>query len=64
MNELMLSWGLMIIGLIGAFVSAFANWLGLGRYPGIGWKKRLGIAVGIALMAVGWYWQQKLGGAR
>lgn len=60
MDKQMLSWGLMVIGLIGALVSAFANWLGLGGYPGIGWKKSLGIIVGVLLIAVGGYLRRKL----
>lgn len=49
---------LVLVGLVVALVSALANVLGLGHYPGFGWKKTLGVVVGIVLMGLGWFWRR------
>lgn len=48
-----LAWILIVVGVVVALVSALANPLGLGRYPGFGWKKTLGAVIGILLVAAG-----------
>ena len=44
---------LVVIGVLLALVSLFADPLGVGRGPGFGWKQSLGLVVGIALAALG-----------
>ena len=46
----------MLVGVVVVLISALANVLGLGQYPGFGWKKKLGVALGIFLMGLGWFW--------
>src|SRR5262249_57151733 len=50
---MLLAWILIVLGVVIAIVSALANPLGLGRYPGFGWKKTLGAVVGVLLAAAG-----------
>lgn len=50
---------LLLVGLIVALLSLLADVLGIGRDPSFGWKQGVGLAVGIGLMAAGWYWGQK-----
>ena len=38
-----------------ALVSLFADPLGAGGEPGFGWKQGLGLVVGVALAAIGWW---------
>jgi hypothetical protein len=43
---------------VGAFVAAvslLANPLGLGRYPGFGWLREVGVIIGILAILVGFY---------
>lgn len=44
----------LVIGLLLAFLAAFADPLGLGGAAGFGWKQAAGMAVGLALAVVGW----------
>ncbi len=45
------------IGILVLVVSLGADALGIGGYPGIGWKQGLGAAAGAIILAVGaWYW--------
>jgi hypothetical protein len=41
------------VGAVLALVSLFANQIGIGVSPGLGWKKISGIAVGAALAILG-----------
>ena len=55
-------WGvvLMVLGVIVALVSLFADVASLGAQPGvIGWKQILGVAGGLALFAVGLYLRRR-----
>lgn len=49
------TWALMLIvaGVLIGLGSLFADALGLGREPGVGWKQGLGVLVGVALVVVG-----------
>ena len=40
-------------GVIFTLVSLFADYIGLGSYPGINWAQIVGIAVGLVAVAVG-----------
>ena len=46
------SWLVLVVGIVLALVSIFADPLGLGAKPGFGWKQTLGLAVGLALVAL------------
>jgi hypothetical protein len=50
-------WALLVlvVGILLAFVSLFADPLGVGGEPGFGWKQTLGLVVGVALAAFGWW---------
>ncbi len=44
---------LLVVGVLLFLVSLTANYLGIGSYPGIGWKKMSGMAVGVVIAALG-----------
>jgi uncharacterized membrane protein len=46
-------WPLIVLGIVLALVSLFADRLGLGAEPGFGWKQTVGVVVGVALAALG-----------
>ncbi len=49
------SWLVLVLGILLALVSSFADSLGLGATPGFGWKQTTGLVVGLALVALaGW----------
>ena len=49
------SWVILVLGILLALVSLFADPLGLGGEPGFGWKQTTGLIVGLAFTAVaGW----------
>ena len=47
------SWLTLVVGVLLALISAFADQLGVGGMPGFGWKQTLGLAVGLALVVIG-----------
>jgi uncharacterized membrane protein len=44
---------ILVLGILLAIVSLFADPLGLGAKPGFGWKQSLGLAAGVVLAALG-----------
>jgi uncharacterized membrane protein len=48
----------LVLGILLALVSLFADPLGLGAQPGFGWKQTLGLAVGVVLAALG-LWRRR-----
>ena len=46
------SWLMFVIGVVLAFISIFADRIGLGATPGFGWKQTLGFLVGLALIVL------------
>ena len=46
------SWVILVLGILLALVSVFADPLGVGGEPGFGWKQQTGLAVGLALTAL------------
>ncbi len=48
----MLDWVLLIAGTVLGVVSLVADLVGLGGFPGFGWKQALGVAVGLVLVGV------------
>lgn len=49
---------IIVVGVLLAFVSLFADPLGVGGEPGFGWKQTTGLVVGVALVAFGyWRWR-------
>ena len=50
MERRRLAWGLIILGVVIIFLSAFADVLGVGEQPGFGWKQALGIVIGVLLV--------------
>ena len=49
---------LILLGILVALVSLFADALGLGGDPTFGWKQTLGLVVGLALVAYG-LWRRR-----
>ena len=47
------SWLLLVVGVVLAFISIFADRIGLGGTPGFGWKQTLGLLIGVAAIALG-----------
>jgi hypothetical protein len=43
------------VGLLLLLIALFADSLGLGRSPGVGWKQTLGAVVGVLVVVVGAY---------
>ncbi len=48
----------LVLGILLALVSLFADPLGLGAKPGFGWKQTLGLAAGVVLAALG-LWRRR-----
>jgi len=46
------------LGVLVILVSVFADAIGLGREPGFGWKQWVGLAVGVAIVIVGFAWSR------
>jgi hypothetical protein len=44
---------ILVVGVLLALVSLFADALGIGGEPGFGYKQAAGLAVGVMLMALG-----------
>ena len=53
-------WNLVIVvvGVLLALVSLFADALGVGADPGFGWKQAAGLVVGVALVGIG-LWRRR-----
>jgi hypothetical protein len=47
------SWLMLVVGLVLAIISIFADRIGLGATPGFGWKQTLGLLIGVALIVLG-----------
>jgi hypothetical protein len=50
---------IVVLGVLLALVSIFADALGLGGQPGFGWKQVIGLVVGLALVAAGVWWRRR-----
>ena len=48
-----LDWMMLVIGTALGIVSLTADVIGLGGFPGFGWKQALGTAVALVLVALG-----------
>ena len=56
MNNPMLAWVVVGLGVVLVLISLFADPLGLGRHPGgFGWKQDLALIIGAAVIMVGVY---------
>ena len=60
MERRRLAWGLIILGVVIIFLSAFADVLDVGQQPGFGWKQALGIVIGVLLVLGGFYWRRQV----
>ena len=58
------AWILIAVGVVLVLLSGFANPLGLGEYPGFGWKKALGVIIGALVIVAGIFLWRRTGGAR
>jgi uncharacterized membrane protein len=47
------SWLMLVVGIVLAIISIFADRIGLGVTPGFGWKQTLGLLIGVALIVLG-----------
>jgi hypothetical protein len=48
----------LVVGVLLALVSLFADALGVGGQPGFGWKQTVGLVIGLALVAYG-LWRRR-----
>jgi hypothetical protein len=48
----------LVAGIIVVLLSALADSLGPGRSPGFGWKRALGVIIGLLVMLVGYRWRR------
>ena len=44
---------LLVIGIIASIVSITADYIGLGQFPGFGWKQIVGTIVGVVVIGIG-----------
>ena len=49
---------ILVVGVLLALVSIFADALGVGGQPGFGWKQTGGLVVGVALVGLG-LWRRR-----
>ena len=47
------SWLMLVVGVVLALISIFADRIGVGATPGFGWKQTLGLLIGLALFVLG-----------
>ncbi len=55
MDNPMLAWVVIGIGLLLLIIALFADALGLGRSPGFGWRQTLGLVAGVLVVVAGAY---------
>ena len=48
-----------ILGALVLVLSALADWIGLGTYPGLGWRQRIGLVIGVVGLYLGVRWRRK-----
>ena len=48
----------LIAGVLIVLVSALADQIGIGQYPGFGWRQVLGIVLGLVLVWRGFMWRR------
>ena len=53
------AWLLVGVGVLLFLLSLLANTLGIAMHPGFGWKKTLGVVVGIVLVVVGLFMSRR-----
>ena len=44
------SWLTLVVGILLALISIFADQIGLGAMPGFGWKQILGLVIGVVFI--------------
>lgn len=47
-----------IVGALVVLLSALADQIGIGQYPGFGWRQVLGIVLGLVLVWRGFMWSR------
>ncbi len=55
MDSPMLARVVIVVGVLLVVISLFADPLGLGRSPGVGWRQTLGAVVGVLVVVAGAY---------
>lgn len=53
---------LTLVGITVLLISLFADLIGIGGYPGIGWKQVVGIVIGFVIIVIGSYVTQERSG--
>jgi hypothetical protein len=46
------TWLVLVVGVLLALISIFADQIGLGATPGFGWKQTLGLVIGVVLVGL------------
>jgi membrane associated rhomboid family serine protease len=59
MSNPVVAWIVIGAGVLLVLISAFADPLGLGRYPGFGWRQTVGVIIGALVIAAGLYLRRR-----
>jgi hypothetical protein len=59
MSNPVFAWIVFGAGFVLVLISLFADPLGLGRSPGLGWRQTLGVIIGALLIAAGLYLRRR-----
>jgi uncharacterized membrane protein len=59
MNNPTFAWVLIGIGAILAVIALFADFLGLRKSAGFGWKQGLGVIIGVVIILAGFYLRRR-----
>ena len=59
MSNPVFAWFVIGAGVLLVLISSFADPLGLGPFPGLGWKQTLGVIIGALLIAAGLYLRRR-----
>src|SRR5260370_41483102 len=59
MSNPVFAWIVTGVGVLFVLISAFADPLGLGRSPGLGWRQTLGVIIGALLIAAGLFLRRR-----
>jgi uncharacterized membrane protein len=55
------TWGFIftVVGIIILLISLFGDLIGIGGYPGLGYKQIIGIIIGVIIIIIGFIWHRK-----
>ena len=59
MSRQALALSVTVLGVLVLLLSSFADALGLGQYPGFGWRQILGLILGVIAIWLGFRWRRR-----